>query len=415
MDCVQAVGLSYHKTPIELRQLVAMSKDIVVEKLTDLKRHCRVKEAAILSTCNRTEVYFLSAEAGRVSDWMSHSFSAAVEPHLYHLQNRRAVEHLFRVTCGLDSQLIGENEIVGQVKQFSALARAAGSSGAVINRLLEKALAAAKEVRTATDIGKNSTSYAALVMQTAAAIFPNLQDCSVLFVGAGDMAVAGGNVFKNADVKRMAVASRDIAKAEKIAVKFGGEAVAISRLADVLPMFDIIITATASQLPIIGKGAVERALKARLQKPMLFADLALPNDLEPEIKQLPDVFVYNLDQFAEMAMVSREKRQLAAQQATPIIDFHVSEFLKWLKERDNLPKIIEYRQLSAAVKQQETDRCLAELQRGGDPAEVVSQAFNRLTRQLMHLPTRWLSAAQLSEADEADEATPPAPPAEERE
>lgn len=400
---VQAIGLSYRQTPLELRQLLTMSKEVIADKLIHLKQYCNVREAAILSTCNRTEVYFLSGEIECVSKWMSLEVNQDITPYLYSLQHQSAIAHLFRVTSGLDSQMIGEHEIVGQVKKFSELARHVGTSGIIINRLLERSLTAAKEVRAFTKIGHHSTSYAVLAKRMASAIFNNLKDCSVLFIGTGDMTISGGVVFSREHFKHIAIVSRNLDKAEKIATRFNAEVIALSRLAEVLPKFDIIITATGSQVPIIGKGAVERALKIRKQKPIMFADLALPNDLEPEIKKLPNTFVYNLDQFATLEEHSNEQRALAAEQAEPIIQRHVNDFLSWLNERDKVPKIRSYREQSLAIKNEEIKRSLAYLERGDNPEAVLKQAINRISGKMMHLPTQWILEGDNQRKDGSDD------------
>ncbi len=399
---VQAVGLSYHKTPLEIRQLMTIPKEVVAEKLTDIKRYCNLREVAILSTCNRTEVYFLSGEASNIAKWLSKEANTDMSSYLYYLQYQTAVKHLFRVTSGLDSQIIGEHEIAGQVKQFTDEARQVGASGMVINRLLERSLAAAKDVRTYTQIGKHSVSYASLALRMAKSIFTHLNECSVLFIGTGDMTASGGVVFSREKPQRIAVVSRNFDKAEAMASRFNAEAIALSQLPNCLAEFDIVVSSTSSQVPILGKGAVEKALKQRRQKPIMFADLALPSDFEPEIKKLSNVFFYNLDQFAQMASYNNEQRELAAEYAEPIIARHVGNFFQWMNERENIPKIRQYRNQSDSIKSKALARYLACLARGDNPEEVLKQAINRVTGQMMHLPTQWLLADDIT-TDEEDE------------
>lgn len=387
MSDICTVGISYRTAPLVLRELIAVSADNVADRLHQLTRRCRLPEAAILSTCNRTEVYCLAESPQAVADWLREvGGGGTVE--IYQLKSANAVRHLLRVASGLDSQMLGEPEITGQVKQFAQLARQAGFSGTVINRLMEHALATAKVIRTRTQIGRHSLSYPALAARTAAGIFPDLRALSVLFVGAGDMAFAGLPIFADAGVRRLALAGRDLKKTEKIAAKYNAEAIAISRLAEVLAEFDVVLSATASQVPIIGKGAVESALQRRQRRPMMFADLALPRDLETEIQSLPDVFVYNLDQFGALAAESNEKRLAAASQAEVIIDEYTESFIRWLHERGNISRVQDFRSMAEKIRREETEAALARLAGGVAAEQVINDIASQLTGRLLHEPTR---------------------------
>ena len=381
------MGISYRTAPLVLRELIAVSTESVADRLQQLTRRCRLPEAAILSTCNRTEIYCLSDAPQSVADWLR-EVGAGESAQIYQLQSADAVRHLLRVASGLDSQMLGEPEITGQVKQFAQLARHAGFSGTVINRLMEHALATAKVIRTRTQIGKHSLSYPALAARTAASIFPDVRALSVLFVGAGDMAFAGLPIFADTGVRRLALAGRNQKKTEKIAAKYGAEPIAIARLADVLAEFDVVISATASQVPIIGKGAVESALRRRQHRPIMFADLALPRDLEAEIQDLPDVFVYNLDQFGALAAESNNKRLLAAAEAEIIIDDYTEQFIRWLRERGNLGRMQSFRAVAEQIRREETETALARLTGGVAAPQVVEDIARRLTGRLLHEPTR---------------------------
>ncbi|MCH9757502.1 MAG: glutamyl-tRNA reductase [Proteobacteria bacterium] len=387
MSEIYTVGVSYHNAPLALREILAVSAEGVAEKLRHLSRRCHLPEAAILSTCNRTEIYCLSDTPEEVVAWLSeatHNHTADISEYIYHLKAEDAVRHLFRVASGLDSQLIGEPEITGQVKQFAQLARQAGFSGTIINRLMEHALATAKAVRSQTDIGKHSLSYPALVVQAAKGIFPDVRDLAVLFVGAGDMALAGVPIFSDNGVRRVAIAGRSHEKTEKVAQRVGAEALAISCLPEVLAEFDVVVSATASQVPIIGKGTVESALSRRHHKPMLFADLAVPRDLESEIQQLPDVFVYHLDQFGKMAEQNSEKRRTAAKRGNAIVEEHTEQFCRWLREHGNRGQVRGFRDSAMHIQAEETKAALARLTAGVAPEQVVEQFAHRLTGRLLH-------------------------------
>ena len=414
MSIVHAVGINYRSAPLSIREKIAITANTVADHLKQLKNHFAVREAAILSTCNRTEIYCLSdcdvcrdkkdilcteqiSCNSNIPEQIASWFGTAANnqnasPYLYHYRADLAVKHLFRVTSGLDSELIGEPEITGQVKQFAELARKTGASGTVINRLMEHALKAAAEIRHTTGIGAHSLSYPGLAAKAAANIFSDLRDTAVLFVGVGDMARAGLPIFRDRHVRRLAVTSRTLVKAEALADQFDNcEAFPIVLLHDKISEFDIIITATASQVPIIGKGAVESALRQRKHKPIMFADLAIPCDLEPEIKDIPDVFVYNLNQFGDMVEKNKENRHLAVEQAQPIIDFHTENFHKWLRKHAAANDIRHFRDTADGLREHETQRALRQLARGDSPEAVVQQIAKRLTAKLIHLPTKQLS------------------------
>ena len=399
---VHTVGLSYRQTPLVLRELVAMSADAVREGFRQLKQACQVREVVILSTCNRTEVYFLSDAPEKVSGWLGGLAQGRVEGQVYRLQSADAVRHLFRVASGLDSQLVGEPEITGQVKRFAELARDAQASGLVINRLMESALTVAKEVRTHTEVGRHSLSYPGLAMRAAAGIFHDLRETSVLFVGGGDMALSGGAIFADAGVRRLVVAGRSAEKTSEVARRIGAEPMPIAGVPEALAEFDVVVSATASSVPIIGKGAVERALRKRRHRPMLFADLAVPCDLEPEIRELSDVFVYDLDQFAETAKAGLDYRQRAAVQAEPIIRHHTEEFLRWLRGRRAVPRIRTYRESVGVMRVEETEAGLARLARGEAPETVLQDAMRRFSGRVMHEPTRWLRWQEDDDAGSAE-------------
>ena len=391
MSVVYTVGLNHRTAPLELRELLAMSADAIVGGLRHLRRQCHVREAAILSTCNRTEIYCLSDSSSvapkKVAGWLDDVAAGRAGKHLYCYQSREAATHLFRVASGLDSQLLGETEIAAQVKQYGRLARDSGAAGVVINRLMERALAAAKEVRSSTDISRHSLSYPVLAARAAGSIFPDLRDAAVLFVGGGDMTRAGAPVFAARGAGRLAITARTLAPLEKTAEKCGAELFPISRLTEILALFDIVITATGSQVPIIGKGAVESALTRRRDKPMMFADLAVPRDLEEEIKALPNVFVYHLDQFGEMAEIGMEERRTAAVMAEKIIERHVDDFQGWLRARANVEDVRRLRADAADICERETAAAVARLNAGAAAEEVVRDVTRRLTGKLMHQPT----------------------------
>ena len=369
-----SIGADFRMAPLALRERITVAADAAPDKLRHLIRHY-ASEAAIVSTCNRTEVFCLTDAPRQVADWLAGSGGDK----LFQLRAKDAVRRAFSVASGLQSQIIGEPEITGQVKNAAQVARACGASGVLISRLMEKSLATAKVVRHQTDIGRHSLSYCGLVARAAAAIFPALSDVAILFVGAGDMTRSGLVVFSGRGVRRMTVASRNLSHAQKAAANYG-DAVPLSALPALLGDYDIVISATASSLPVIGKGAVEHALRQRRHRPMVFADLGVPRDLEAEIAELPDVFVYTLQQLGELAEHSQRARTAAAAAANIIIEEHVDAFCEWWTTRQ---RVLQSGVLpSARHAPHETQRAIARLRHGDNPEEVVRDLSARLSQKI---------------------------------
>ncbi|HEV7413895.1 MAG TPA: glutamyl-tRNA reductase, partial [Casimicrobiaceae bacterium] len=280
-----ALGLNHATAPVKVREQVAFQPDSLGVALRDLIAQPSVKEAAILSTCNRTEVYFSAAEAAPVERWLE-SFhrvpSESLHPYVYTLPQDRAVSHAFRVASGLDSMVLGEPQILGQMKHAVRSAEAAGALGLILNRLFQRTFAVAKDVRTNTDIGSASISMAAAAVKLAERIYPSLADQHLLLIGAGEMIDLAAAHFAAKHPKSITVANRTLERGEQLAARFGASAITLNELPERLAQFDMIVTSTASSLPILGKGLLERAIKSRRHTPMFIVDLAVPRDVEPE-------------------------------------------------------------------------------------------------------------------------------------
>ncbi|MGI9337732.1 MAG: glutamyl-tRNA reductase [Gammaproteobacteria bacterium] len=390
MSQVFSIGADFRTAPRALLDSIGVPAANVIGRLRQLLATRAVREAAIVSTCIRTEVYCV-ADGGedaraRVAGWLAGGGgNDDMTNGLFHLEDRAAVSRLFRIAGGLESQIIGETEIIGQIKKAAASAREAGSAGAVMSRLLDSSLAAAKAVRTATAIGRHSLSYPALAAQAATGIFGAFDDMSVLFVGAGQMTLTGAPLFARRGARKIAVAGRDLAKAQNIIAGYkNGEAFVIKDLPKRLAGFDVVISSTASSVPVIGKGAVESAVKARRKKPMMFADLASPRDLEGEIDAMDDVYVYDLAHFGRRAEASQQLRHLQLPAAAALTEKHVDAFYRWLHSRQNAPKAGELRRRAESTRQAETDAALGKLAAGEDPAKIIGALSRRLTGKLLH-------------------------------
>ena len=386
MSQVFSVGADFRTAPRAFLDSIGVPAANVIGCLRQLLDTRTVREAAIVSTCIRTEVYCVADNTdsdntrAQVAKWLAGGSDAA----LFQLSDRAAVSRLFRIAGGLESQIIGETEITGQIKTAAASARAAGSAGAVMSRLLDCSLSAAKAVRTATAIGRHSLSYPALAAQAASGIFGAVGDMSVLFVGAGQMTATGAPLFARKGARRIAVAGRDLAKAQNAAAVANGEAFMISDLPKRLAGFDVVITSTASSVPVIGKGAVESAVKARRRKPMMFADLASPRDLESEIDTMPDVYVYDLAHFGKLAEASLDLRHLQLPAASALVETFVDEFYAWLQNRRHAPLTSALRRRAENTRRLETESALTKLAAGEDAAKVVNELSRRLTGKLLH-------------------------------
>jgi len=392
-----ALGLNHHTAPLAVRERVVFHVERLQEALGELKRGL-AREAAILSTCNRTELYveveMQGSKPDALAEWLAqyHRFGAAdLQPYLYTLPDEQAVRHAFRVASGLDSMVLGEPQILGQMKDAARAAESAGTLGSVLHRLFQRSFAVAKEVRSNTSIGAASVSMAAAAVKLAARIFPSLRDQSVLFIGAGEMIELAATHFAAQAPARITVANRTLERAQRLAHRFNAHAIELRALAEQLHEHDIVVSCTASSLPILGKGLVERALRARRRRPMFMVDLAVPRDIEPEAGELDDVFLYTVDDLAGIVSANLDSRRSALEQAEAIIDTQVGQFMHWMRLRDGVPLIRALREEADAARRRELERALKALGRGEDPAQVVEALSQALTSKLMHGPTQALS------------------------
>jgi glutamyl-tRNA reductase len=408
---VFALGLNHTTAPLDLRGRFAFAPEQLAPALNGLRERLArtAPEAALVSTCNRTELYVAAgaqpaAELVRPAlDWLAEQGGVSgghLHGHTYVMEDRAAARHAFRVAAGLDSMVLGEPQILGQMKQAVRLADEAGTLGTTLHQLFQRSFSVAKEVRTSTEIGAHSISMAAAAVRLASQLFEDLNDIHVLFVGAGEMIELVATHFAARMPKTMAVANRTLERGEKLAGRFGAQALRLSDLPTRLHEFDAVVSCTASSLPIIGLGAVERAIKARKHRPMFMVDLAVPRDIEPEVAKLRDVYLYTVDDLSALVQSAGEKRQAAVQQAEAIIDAGVQSFAHWLDQRAAVPLI-------QALNRQADDWAALELQRArrqlakGEPVEAVLEAMSRaLTNKMLHGTLAELRAADATERDQ---------------
>ncbi len=397
-----ALGLNHSTAPLKVRELVAFHMDTLGGALRDLLGQPKVKEAAILSTCNRTEVYFQGAETEPVMQWLEtfHRVPrASLSQYVYTLPQERAVPHAFRVASGLDSMVLGEPQILGQMKQAVKTAEAAGSLGLVLNRLFQRTFAVAKDVRTHTDIGNASISMAAAAIKLAERIFPSIAEQRVLLIGAGEMIDLCATHFAARQPRSITVANRTLERGAALASRVQADAITLNELPERLARFDIIVTSTASSLPILGKGMLERVIKARRHAPVFIVDLAVPRDVEPEAAELDDVFLYSVDDLANIVKDNLQIRVEAVREAEAMIAVQAESFLRWLEGRAVVPTITALHGHHDALRAAELERAKRLLANGTPADQVLEQLARGLTHKFLHGPTQ-----ALNEAGEAERA-----------
>jgi glutamyl-tRNA reductase len=387
-----ALGLNHQTAPLAIRERVVFHVERLREALGELKRGL-AREAAILSTCNRTELYVALDEPAAAAQWLAryHRFEPeGLRPYLYTLPREQAVRHVFRVASGLDSMVLGEPQILGQLKEAARAAESAGTLGTLLHKLFQRSFAVAKEVRSTTRLGAASVSMAAATVRLAARIFPRLADQRVLFIGAGEMIELCATHFAAQSPARLAVANRTLERAEKLARRFNAQPIELRSLAEHLHEFDIVVSCTASSLPILGKGLVERALRTRRRRPIFMVDLAVPRDIEPEAGELDDVFLYTLDDLGQLVSANLDARRSAVAQAEAIIDTQVGQFMHWMSSRENVPLIRALRSRADDARRAELERALKALARGEEPRQVLDALSQGLVNKLLHAPTQVL-------------------------
>ncbi|MFL9989260.1 glutamyl-tRNA reductase [Paraburkholderia sediminicola] len=426
-----SIGINHHTAPIALRERVAFPLEQIRPALRTLEgawqgrngARCgaahtaptnerlafgsdALSEAAILSTCNRTEIYCATddgAAPDRAIAWLSayHGIPAdELAPHVYALPQSEAVRHAMRVASGLDSMVLGETQILGQMKEAVRTASEAGAMGSYLNQMFQRTFSVAKEVRGQTGIGAHSVSMAAAAVRLAQRIFDKISSQRVLFIGAGEMIELCATHFAAQAPRALVVANRTPQRGSMLAKRIGGQAITLAELPARLHEFDIVVSCTASSLPVIGLGAVERAIKARKHRPIFMLDLAVPRDIEHEVGQLGDVFLYTVDDLGSIVREGAAMRQAAVAQAEAIIETRVQGFMQWLEQRSVVPVIRHMRTQADALRRVELERAQKMLARGADPAAVLEALSQALTNKFIHGPTHALTHACGGDRDE---------------
>lgn len=398
-----SVGLNHQTAPLSIREKLAFAAAALPKAVRNLARSNAATEAVILSTCNRTELYCVG-DSEEIIRWLADYHSLPIEeisPYLYTLGMQETVRHAFRVACGLDSMVLGEPQILGQIKDAVRVAQEQESMGKKLNALFQKTFSVAKEVRTDTAVGENSVSMASASVKLAEQIFPDIGDLNVLFIGAGEMIELVATYFAAKSPRLMTVANRTLARAQELCDKLGvnAEPCLLSDLPAILHEYDVVVSSTASQLPIVGKGMVERALKQRQSMPLFMLDLAVPRDIEAEVGDLNDAYLYTVDDMVNIVQSGKEARQKAAAAAETLVSEKVAEFVRQQQGRQSVPLIRALRDEGEKARKQVLENAMKQLAKGATAEEVLERLSVQLTNKLLHSPTQTLNKAGEEDKD----------------
>ncbi len=397
------LGLNHKTAPVDIRERLAFSPDHLANAVKSLSSLKSIKEAAILSTCNRTELYCtteseiegeLTQQAiDQVVEWLSqfHGLkSSDINSHLYSHKHIDSIRHALQVACGLDSLVLGEPQILGQMKQAYAQANEQGTMGSLLGKLFQHAFSVAKQVRTDTAIGSSPVSVAFAAVSLSKQIFGELNGLTALLIGAGETIELSARHLQGSNIKRIIIANRSLEKGQALAEQFSGEAISLPQIPDFLHHADIVISSTASPLPILGKGAMENALKKRKHRPVFICDIAVPRDVESEVSELDDVFLYTVDNLQDIIQENIQSRQEAAEQAKDIIDNQVDDFLNWERSLDAVEVIRDIRENAESISAEVLSKAQAQLAQGKPAEEALAFLARSLTSKLLHQPSTTL-------------------------
>ena len=399
---LQILGLNHNTAPVEVREQVVFAGDEVAQALARLTELEGVDEAVLLSTCNRTEFYIITSDGGRdrLRDWLQldRNLDPRFEESLFTLDAEEAIRHIFRVACGLDSMVLGEPQILGQLKDAYREAQQAGAAGKQLSRLFQHTFSVAKKVRTDTEIGANPVSVASAAVNLAQQFFAKFSQHTALLVGAGVTMELVAKHLTGKEIGRLFVANRDVDRARTLANKFGGYALPLSELDGTLPEADILITSTASPEPIITQARIKTALKARKHRPIFAVDIAVPRDIAPDVAELNDVYLYSIDDLQKVIQDGQMSREAAAVDADRILRDEIRRYLSIERAKQVSPVITALREHAQSVRDEVMRDAQRRLNKGVDSKEVIEYATASLMKKLLHNPS-----VRLREAAEAEE------------
>ena len=395
---IWTLGINHKTAPVAVRERVSFDPATMAGVLTEVQSLDPVSEVVILSTCNRTEIYCSAEQLNEelIAGWLSehHGIDPSdLSSALYCLNDDKAVQHTMRVASGLDSLVRGEPQILGQMKSAFAVAQEAGTVGSELGRLFRQTFSIAKRVRTDTAIGENPVSVAFAAVRMAQHIFADMSASTALLIGAGETIELVARHLHQAGVKQITLANRTLARAQALAQEFHAEAVLLEDIPTVLPRADIVISSTASPLPILGKGAVEKAQKKRRHKPVFMVDIAVPRDIEEEVGSLSDVYLYTVDDLRSIIEENVRSREDAAKQAEELILAGVDHFMRELKALNAVQTLTDLRASVDVLREEQLAKALKQLQNGADAEKVLRQFAHTFSNKVLHAPTSMLRKA----------------------
>jgi glutamyl-tRNA reductase len=399
-----SLGINHLTAPVDIREKVAFAPEQMTQALHELQYIPAVNETVIVSTCNRTEIYCDASSdcAEVITHWLTahHGIGEnSLSPYIYQHSDQEVARHLFRVASGLDSMVLGEPQILGQLKDSYDRARGDKTINSILDRLFQHSFSVAKRVRTDTEIGSNPVSVAFAAVNLSKQIFGDLNELHALLIGAGETIELVSRHLKSQQIGSMTIANRSVERARSLADQIGAEAVQINEVPEQLVRADIVISSTASQLPILGKGAIESALKQRKHRPVFMVDLAVPRDIEPEASKLEDIYLYTVDDLKTVVDENLRGRELAAEAAQEIVNLEVTMFDRWLRTHQSADQIRQLRDGAELIRQQAVEKALAQLAQAADPEKAIQRLANEITNKLLHKPTLEMRKA-LQEGDE---------------
>ena len=400
-----SLGINHLTAPVDIREKVAFAPEQMQRALVELQEIPAVNESVIVSTCNRTEIYCDASSdcSEMITHWLTahHGINDdGLSPYIYRHSDQEVARHLFRVASGLDSMVLGEPQILGQLKESYDRARGGNAVNAILDRLFQHSFSVAKRVRTDTEIGSNPVSVAFAAVNLSKQIFGNLDKLHALLIGAGETIELVSRHLRSQQIGSMTIANRSIERARALAEQIGAEAVPINAVPEQLSRADIVISSTAAQLPILGKGATESALKQRKRRPIFMVDLAVPRDIEPEVGEMQDIYLYTVDDLRSVVDENLRGRELAAEAAQEIVDLEVTAFNQWLRTHQSADHIRQLRDSAELIKHQALEKALAQLRNETDPRQALERLANEITNKLLHRPTIEMRKALQSDDQE---------------
>ena len=390
---IQLIGLNHKTAPIKLREKLVFANDMLTQALLELKEKMS-SDILILSTCNRTEIYQSASDSKTLITWLAkfHNIKEMnLKPHLYTFKNEAAFSHACRVAAGLDSMILGETQILGQMKQALKQSEFVGGQGKNITIFFQKVFETAKLVRTKTGIGASSTTVASTILKVADKIYGKSNNVNILFVGAGEMTELCCKYFSANNKKKLTIANRSIKNGMALAKKVGGHPILIGDIHHTMHSFDIVISSTSSQLPIIGLGMIEKAIRLRKHKPMLLIDLAIPRDIEPEVAELDDIFLYTFDDLAKITEKNIKNREKETAKAELLIQQQCEEFMSHLQQKTVAPYIKNLNNKFEQTRISEVKKMEKDLKKGVPVEQVLDKLSKNLTKKFLHSPTKALN------------------------